>query len=51
MKINEIISLVDRGDYILWEYDEAHAIEKDKFYAEHFNFIMKLTDDWNFYEK
>jgi hypothetical protein len=43
--------LVDRGDYIVWEYDEAHAVEKDKFYEENFNFIMKLTDDWNFYEK
>lgn len=42
--------ILDYGDFIVAEYNEANNDEDDKFYNEQFNFIMKLTDDWNFPE-
>ena len=42
--------ILDYGDFIVAEYNEANNDEDDKFYNEQFNFRMKLTDDWNFPE-
>lgn len=42
--------MVDQGDYIITEYNKENPEEYDKYYGENFNFIMKLTDDWEFYE-
>lgn len=42
--------IVDQGDYIEIEYDKENPEDYDKYYEENFNFIMKLTDDWGFYE-
>lgn len=43
--------IVDLGDYIITEYNKEHPEEYDKYYEGKFNLIMKLTDDWEFYEK
>jgi hypothetical protein len=43
--------IVDLGDYIITEYNKENPEEYDNFYKENFNFIMKLTDDWEFYER
>lgn len=43
--------IVDQGDYVITEYNKQNPQEYDKFYEGNFNFIMKLTDDWEFYEK
>jgi hypothetical protein len=42
--------IVDQGDYIITEYDKENPEEYDKYYKENFNLIMKLTEDWEFYE-
>jgi hypothetical protein len=39
------------GNFIVSEYDEESPEEYDKYYEERFNFVVKLTDDWKFYEK
>lgn len=43
--------IIDVGDYIVSEYNEQNPEEWDEFYKNNFNLIMKLTDDWKFYEK
>lgn len=43
--------IVDQGDYIIREYNKESPEEYDKYYEENYNLIMKLTDDWEFYEK
>jgi len=43
--------IMDNGDFIITEYDKENPQEYDKYYEENFNFVMKLTDDWEFYEK
>lgn len=42
--------LIHTENYIVREYDKEHPEELDRYYKENFNFIMKLSDDWNFYE-
>lgn len=43
--------IVKQGNYVVTEYDRENPQEYDMFYEENFDFIMKLTDDWEFYEK
>lgn len=43
--------IMDNGDYIVSEYNKESPEEYDKFYANNFDLVMKLTDDWEFYEK
>lgn len=43
--------VMDHGDFIVSEYDKEHPEEYDNYYNDNFNFIMKLTNDWEFYEK
>lgn len=35
--------------FIISEYNKENPEEYDKYYNESYNFIMKLTDDWEFY--
>jgi len=37
-------------NYVITEYDKENPEEYDKFYNEQFNFVMKITDNWEFYE-
>lgn len=43
--------IMDYGDFIVSEYDKDSPEELDKYYATQFNFVVKLTDDWEFYER
>lgn len=43
--------ILDNGDYIISEYNKESPEEWDTFYENNFNLVMKLTDDWEFYEK
>lgn len=43
--------IMDYGNFIVSEYNASNPKEKDDYYNQNFNFIMKLTDDWEFYEK
>lgn len=43
--------IIDYGNYITTEYNKENPKEYDTYYEQRFNFIMKLTDDWEFYEK
>jgi len=43
--------ILDNGDFIISEYNEKSPEEYDNYYQSNFNLIMKLTDDWKFYEK
>jgi hypothetical protein len=43
--------IVDQGDYIITAYNKENPEEYNKYYEENFNLIMKLTDDWEFYEE
>ena len=43
--------IVDQGNYIVSEYNKENPKEWDDYYEQNFNFIMKLTDDWKFYER
>lgn len=43
--------IMDYGDFIVSEYDKENPKEWDDYYEQNFNFIMKLTDDWEFYDK
>lgn len=43
--------VIDCGKYVVTEYNKTNPDEKDLYYDEGFNFVMKLTDDWEFYEK
>lgn len=38
------------GNYVVRDYTEENSEENEKFYNENFNLILKLTDDWKFYE-
>jgi hypothetical protein len=48
---NPINFIIDNNDYIITDYDKANHVQTDKYYEENFTFIMKLTDDWEFYEE
>lgn len=41
---------IHNENYIITEYNKENPEEYDKYYNEQFNFIMKLTDNWEFYE-
>jgi hypothetical protein len=43
--------IMDYGNFIVSEYNPSNPKEKDDYYNQNFNFIMKLTEDWEFYEK
>lgn len=43
--------ILDNGDYIIAEYNKESPEEWDNYYENNFNLVMKLTDDWEFYEK
>ncbi|WP_395045371.1 hypothetical protein [Flavobacterium sp.] len=43
--------IIDNGNFVISEYNKQNPKEFDLFYEQNFNFIMKLTDDWEFYEK
>jgi hypothetical protein len=43
--------IMDYGDFIVSEYNKEEPKEWDDYYENNFDFIMKLTDDWEFYEK
>lgn len=38
-------------NYIITEYDKESPEAYDKYYNENFNYIMKISDDWEFYNK
>lgn len=38
-------------NYIITEYDKESPEAYDKYYNENFNSIMKISDDWEFYNK
>ena len=41
--------IIHNNNFIVTEYNKENPDEYDTFYKEQFNFIMKLTDDWEFY--
>lgn len=41
---------IHTDNYIISEYDKENPEEYDKYYKEQFNFVMKITDNWEFYE-
>jgi hypothetical protein len=43
--------IIDFGDFIVSEYNAENPKEWDDYYNNNFNFVIKLTDDWKFYEK
>jgi hypothetical protein len=43
--------ILDYGDFIVSEYNKENPKEWDDYYSNNFNLIIKLTDDWEFYEK
>jgi len=42
--------ILDFGDFIVNEFDKENEEKNEKFYKEQFDFIIKLTDNWEFYE-
>lgn len=43
--------IIDNGNYIVSEYNPENPKEWDDHYENNFRLIVKLTDDWEFYEK
>lgn len=43
--------IIDNGDFIVSEYNKESPQEWDEYYENRFNLVVKLTDDWEFYEK
>jgi hypothetical protein len=43
--------IMDYGNFIVSEYNPNSPKEWDDYYEQNYNFIMKLTEDWKFYEK
>jgi hypothetical protein len=43
--------IMDYGNFIVSEYNPNNPKEWDDYYEQNYNFIMKLTEDWEFYEK
>lgn len=41
--------IIHNDNFVVTEYNKENPEEYDTFYKEQFNFIMKLTDDWEFY--
>ena len=43
--------IMDYGNYVIEAHDSKDQKAVDNYYKENYNLIMKLTDDWEFYEK
>lgn len=42
---------IHTDNYVVIEYNKENPEEYDKYFDENYNFIMKITDDWEFYDK
>lgn len=42
---------IHTDNFVISEYNKEKPEEYDKYYYEQFNFVMKITDNWEFYEK
>ncbi|WP_313805981.1 hypothetical protein [Flavobacterium sp.] len=42
---------IHTDNYVISEYNKENPEDYDKFYNDNFNLVMKLTDNWEFYEK
>jgi hypothetical protein len=43
--------IMDYGNFVISEYNSKNPKEGDDYYEQNYNFIMKLSEDWEFYEK
>lgn len=43
--------ILHNNEYDVIPYEKKIEKETDEYYKENYNFVMKLTDDWFFYEK
>ena len=43
--------IIDNGNYIISEYNPEAPKEWDDHYENNYRLVVKLTDDWKFYEK
>lgn len=41
---------IHTDNYVISEYNKENPEEYDKYYNEQFHFVMKITDNWEFYE-
>lgn len=48
---NDFSFIIDQGKCIVIPFEHSTATQDELFFKERFNYIMKLTDDWFFYEK
>lgn len=42
---------MENGNFVIEAHDSRNPKEVDDYYKQKYNLIMKLTDDWEFYEK
>lgn len=47
---NEHKFIINDGEYTVIPYEHKQEKDDEIFFKERFNFVMKLTDDWFFYE-
>jgi len=43
--------IMENGNFVIEAHDSRNPKEVDDYYKQKYNLIMKLTDDWEFYEK
>lgn len=43
--------IMDYGNFVIEACDSKNSQKMDNYYKSNYNLIMKLTDDWEFYEK
>jgi hypothetical protein len=43
--------IMDYGNFVVEAYNPGNPKIADDYYAENYNLVMKLTDDWDFYDK
>ena len=43
--------IMENGNFVIEAHDSRNPKEVDDYYKQNYNLIMKLTDDWEFYEK
>lgn len=43
--------IIHNNNFVITAYNRENPKEYDKYYSDYFHFVMKLTDDWEFYEK
>lgn len=43
--------IMENGNFVIEAHDSRNPKEVDDYYKQRYNLIMKLTDDWEFYEK